>query len=37
MDMTKITIFEKNINNNFWPKLILIMTYIKNRWLTKVL
>lgn len=37
MNMTKMTIFEKNIDNDLWPELILTMTYIKNNWPTKAL
>lgn len=37
MDMTRAIIFEKYIDNNLWPKLVLAMTYVKNSWPTKVL
>lgn len=30
IDMTRATILENNINDKLWPKLVLIMTYIKN-------
>lgn len=35
--MAKITILEKYLNNNIGPKVILVMTYIKKFYLTKVL
>lgn len=35
--MTRATIFEKNIDNNFWPELVFAMTYVKNSWPTKAL
>lgn len=35
MDITRATIFEKNINNNLWPKFVLAMAYIKNNQSTK--
>lgn len=28
--MIKIIIFEKNINNNLWPELVLIVIYFNN-------
>lgn len=31
MDMTRATIFEGSIDDDFWPEIILLMTYIKNR------
>lgn len=31
----KVTIFEKNMNNELWPEIIHTMTYIKNNCLTK--
>lgn len=37
MDMTKAIILEENINDNLWPKLALIMTYVKNNRPIKVL
>lgn len=35
--MTRATILEKNFNNDFWPELVLAMTYIKNNWPTKAI
>lgn len=35
--MTRATILEKNIDNNFWSELVLTMTYVKNSLLTKAL
>lgn len=37
MDIIRVTIFEKKIDNDFWPKLVLAITYIKNNWPIKVL
>lgn len=37
IDMTRVIIFEKNIDNNLWPELVLTMTYVKNSWLIKTL
>lgn len=37
MDITRATILEKNINNNLSPELVLIMTYVKIRQLTKAM
>lgn len=28
--MTRVTIFERNIDDELWLKLILVMTYVKN-------
>lgn len=30
--MTRMTILEKNINDNLWPELVLVMIYMKNNW-----
>lgn len=35
--MTKAIIFKRNINNNFWPKLIFVIIYVKNNQLIKTL
>lgn len=35
--MIRVTIFEKDINNNFWLKLIFIIIYVKNNLLIKIL
>lgn len=37
MDMTRATILEGNIDNELWPELVLVITYVKNNWPTKVL
>lgn len=37
INMIKITIFEKNINNNFQFELVFAMTYVNNNQPTKVL
>lgn len=33
--MTRVTILERNINNNLWPELVFTITYVKNNWPTK--
>lgn len=35
MDMTRATIFEGSIDDDFWPEIILLMTYIKKNRPTK--
>ena len=30
MDITRATILERNIDNDQWPELMLVMTYVKN-------
>ena len=37
IDMTRATILERSINNDFYLKLVLTITYIKNSYPTKVL
>ena len=37
IDMTRVTILEKNIDNELWPELVLVMNYVKNSGPTKVL
>lgn len=37
IDKTKVIIFEKNIKDKLWLKFILIITYIKNNYLIKIL
>lgn len=37
MDITRATILENNLNDNLWLEVIIIMTYIKNLYLTKAL
>lgn len=37
IDITKATIFEKNINNNLWLEFILIIIYVKNNQPTRAL
>lgn len=35
IDMTKVTIFENNVKNELWPKLVLTIINIKKNRLTK--
>lgn len=37
MDMTRVTILDRNIDDKFWPELILAIIYVKNRRPIKVL
>lgn len=30
MDITQAIILSRNIYNNLWPKIILVITYVKN-------
>lgn len=35
IDMTRVTILKKNIDNKLWPEIVLVITYIKNNSFTK--
>lgn len=37
MDITRVTILEGNIDDELWPKIVLVMTYIKNNCPTRAL
>lgn len=37
MNMTRATILESNIDDDLWPELVLVMTYIKNSRLMQAL
>ncbi len=37
MDITRATILEGNIDNDQWPELMLVMTYVKNNRPTRAL
>ncbi len=37
MNMTRVTILEDNIDDDLWPELVLVMTYVKNNWPMKAL
>lgn len=32
LDMTRVTILKRNIDNKLYPELMLAMTYVKNNW-----
>lgn len=36
IDITRATILEGNINDDLWPELVLVITYIKNSYLIRV-
>lgn len=36
MNMTRATIFNKNVNDDLKPKIVIVMTYMKKNWLTRV-
>lgn len=35
MDIIRVIILEKNIDDDLWPELILAITYVKNNWPTR--
>lgn len=37
MDMTRATIFERNLSDKLWSEIVLAMTYVKNVYPIKVL
>ena len=37
MDMTRVRILERNIDDELWPEILLAITYIKNNRPTKAL
>lgn len=36
VNITRVTIFKENIDDNLWSELLLVMTYIKNNWPIRV-